>query len=155
MNRAWPRSASALRGGLLLLMAASAGCSPSPTPLVGELTDPPPDHLLPPDEMMSCPAIASSFRYAARRVARLQSVVAARPSGFGTGQLRADAPDQIKQEEERLDALADLQRQRGCPVFDPIAAVAAESAAIQPFAPVVQAPPNRAIATPVVLHAPG
>ena len=88
---------------------------------------PPPYALLPVDESMSCNGIASSFRYAARRAARLEYWLAVGPlAGYGYERYPLDAPKQLIDERRRLDALADLQRYKGCTVMEPGPAVVEE-----------------------------
>ncbi len=89
--------------------------------------DPPPYMLLPVDDMMSCDAIAASFRFAARRAARLEYWLVVGPlAGYGFERFPADAPKQLVDERRRLDALSDLQRYRGCVVMEPGPAVVYE-----------------------------
>jgi hypothetical protein len=99
--------------------------------------------LLPVDETMSCDGIAASFRFAARRAARLEYWLSVgRPRDYGYEQFPADAPGELIEERRRLDALSDLQRFKGCYVLDPGAAVFYERSKLegppkQPAAPVV------------------
>lgn len=91
------------------------------------LEPPPPYHLLPVDESMSCSAIASSFRFAARRAARLEYWLAVGPiAGYDNERFPLDAPKQLVDERRRLDALSDLQRYKGCTVMEPGPAVVEE-----------------------------
>ena len=123
-----------------LLQAALAGCS-APTATGSSLQSPPPYRLFAVDRGLSCAAIAASFHDAAVRAARIQSWLAAGPlPGYGLGRFEADAPAQLADERGRLDALADLQRFKGCPVQDPVAAVAAERGRLPPPRPAVLPP---------------
>ena len=90
--------------------------------------DPPaPYMLLPVDETMTCDGIAASFRFAARRAARLEYWLAQGPlAGYGFERFPLDAPKQLIDERRRLDALSDLQRYKGCFVMEPGAAVVYE-----------------------------
>jgi len=88
--------------------------------------------LLPVDEMMTCDGIAASFRFAARRAARLEYWLAAGPvAGYGFGRFPIDAPQQLIDERRRLDALSDLQRYKGCMVLEPGPAVAYERSKLE------------------------
>ena len=110
---------------LASLACALAGCVTSSTTY--SLDPPPPYSILPVDESMSCPAIAASFRYAARRAARLEYWLAVGPlAGYGYDRYRLDAPGQLVDERRRLDALSDLQRYKGCTVMEPGPAVVEE-----------------------------
>jgi len=112
------------RSGLLWgVLTALGGCVTNNYPF-----DPaPPYMLLPVDEMMSCEAIAASFRFAARRAARLEYWLAVGPlAGYGFERFPDDAPKQLVDERRRLDALSDLQRYRGCVVMEPGPAVVYE-----------------------------
>jgi hypothetical protein len=83
--------------------------------------------LLPVDEMMTCPAIAASFRFSAARAARLEYWLSVGPlAGYGYERFPQDAPKQLVDERRRLDALSDLQRYRGCTVMEPGPAVVYE-----------------------------
>jgi hypothetical protein len=89
--------------------------------------DPPPYMVLPVDETMSCSGIASSFRFAARRAARLEYWLAVGPlAGYDFERFPLDAPKQLVDERRRLDALSDLQRYKGCTVMEPGPAVVEE-----------------------------
>ena len=121
--------ASALRGLILLSSLASmqAGCVTYVYPL-----DPPPYHLLPVDESMTCSGIAASFRFAARRAARLEYWLAVGPlAGYGNERFPLDAPKQLVDERRRLDALSDLQRFKGCTVMEPGPAVVEERSRLE------------------------
>ncbi|MDB5637471.1 MAG: hypothetical protein JWP51_2379 [Bradyrhizobium sp.] len=99
--------------------------------------------LLPVDETMTCDAIAASFRFAARRAARLEYWLSEGPlAGYGYERFPEDAPKQLVDERRRLDALSDLQRYKGCPVLEPGPAVVYERLKLEgstrrPQAPVV------------------
>jgi hypothetical protein len=83
--------------------------------------------LLPVDETMSCDAIAASFRFAARRAARLEYWLSVGPlAGYNYERFPLDAPKQLVDERRRLDALSDLQRYKGCTVMEPGPAVVDE-----------------------------
>lgn len=89
--------------------------------------DPPPYMLLPVDESMTCNGVASSFRFAARRAARLEYWLSVGPlAGYGNERFPLDAPKQLVDERRRLDALSDLQRMKGCTVMEPGPAVVEE-----------------------------
>ena len=83
--------------------------------------DPPPPYVvLPVDESMTCNGIAASFRFAARRAARLEYWLSVGPlAGYGYERFPLDAPKQLVDERRRLDALSDLQRYKGCTVMEP------------------------------------
>jgi len=102
-------------------LSALGGC-------VTTLPEPsPPYMLLPVDEMMTCPAIAASFRFSAARAARLEYWLSVGPlAGYGYERFPQDAPKQLVDERRRLDALSDLQRYRGCTVMEPGPAVVYE-----------------------------
>lgn len=104
---------------LLLLVSLGgplAGCATYTYPL----GDPPPYPILPVDESMTCSGIAASFRYSARRAARLEYWLARGPlEGYGNERFPLDAPKQLVDERRRLDALSDLQRFKGCTVMEP------------------------------------
>ena len=110
----------ALLGGAV---AALGGCVTNSYPL-----DPPPPYMvLPVDETMSCEAIAGSFRFAARRAARLEYWLSVGPlAGYNYERFPLDAPKQLVDERRRLDALSDLQRYKGCKVMEPGPAVVEE-----------------------------
>jgi hypothetical protein len=130
----------ARRSLLWLLVCVLGGCVTDSTRI---LAPPPPYMLLPADEMMSCDAIAASFRFAARRAARLEYWMSVGPfHGYGFEDFPIDAPTELTYERRRLDALTDLQRYKGCTVFDPAAAVVyerskLENSVMRPNAPVV------------------
>ena len=108
---------------LLSVVGALGGCvTDSHT-----FDQPPPYALLPVDETMSCEGIAASFRFAARRAARLEYWLSVgRLAGYGFDRFPQDAPEQLLTERRRLDALSDLQRYRGCTVMEPGPAVVEE-----------------------------
>jgi hypothetical protein len=115
--------ASLLRLGLLAVVGALAGCVTDDQALYS----PPPYALLPVDETMTCEGIAASFRFAARRAARLEYWLAEGPlAGYGYERFPLDAPRQLVDERRRLDALTDLQRYKGCVVMQPGPAVVYE-----------------------------
>jgi hypothetical protein len=104
--------------------------------------------LQPADELMSCDAIAASFRFAAKRAARLEYwLMMGRPSGYGYGDFPVEGPKELVDERRRLDALSDLQRFKGCYVLDPVAAVVYERAKLEG--------PSKAPGGPVVLNSKG
>ena len=108
------RGAVLIRAGLLSVLAGLAGllggCVTTPSPLA----EPPPYMLLPADEMASCDAIAASFQFSARRAARLEYWLARGPVfGYGFERFPLDAPKELVDERRRLDALSDLQREKG------------------------------------------
>ena len=104
------------RLGLLCLISTSGGCVATYYPL----EQAPPYMVLPVDETMSCDGIAASFRFSARRAARLEYWLSVGPvSGYGYERFPEDAPRQLVDERRRLDALSDLQRYKGCPVLEP------------------------------------
>jgi hypothetical protein len=108
--------------GLLWGVAcALAGCT---TNCCYILDPPPPYMLLPVDE--------TSFRFAARRAARLEYWLAAGPvAGYGFERFPMDAPKQLIDERRRLDALSDLQRYKGCVVLEPGPAVVYERSKLE------------------------
>jgi hypothetical protein len=110
--------ASLTQLGLLWGVAcALGGCVTNYYPLI---PPPPPYMLLPVDETMTCNAIAASFRFAARRAARLEYWLSVGPlAGYGYERFPEDAPNQLVDERRRLDALSDLQRYKGCTVLEP------------------------------------
>jgi hypothetical protein len=126
-------------GVLWGVVCALGGCVTGSSPL----NPPPPYMLLPVDEMMTCDATAASFHFAARRAARLEYWLSVGPlAGYGFERFPQDAPKQLMDERRRLDALSDLQRYKGCIVFDPGLAVAEERLKLEgslkrPQAPVV------------------
>lgn len=104
------------RLGLLCLMSTSGGCVATYFPLDG----PPPYMVLPVDETMNCDGIAASFRFSARRAARLEYWLSVGPlAGYGYERFPEDAPRQLIDERRRMDALSDLQRYKGCAVMEP------------------------------------
>ena len=104
------------RLGLLCLISTLGGCVATYFPL-----DPPPPYMvLPVDETMSCDGIAASFRFSARRAARLEFWLSVGPlAGYGFERFPQDAPQQLVDERRRMDALSDLQRYKGCAVMEP------------------------------------
>jgi len=103
---------------------------------------PPPYMLLPVDESMSCNGIASSFRFSARRAARLEYWLSVGPlAGYGNERFPLDAPQQLLDERRRLDALSDLQRVKGCTVMEPGPAVVEERARLEGTIPQPSPPP--------------
>jgi len=69
---------------------------------------------------MSCDGIAASFRFSARRAARLEFWLSVGPlAGYGYERFPQDAPQQLVDERRRMDALSDLQRYKGCAVMEP------------------------------------
>jgi hypothetical protein len=106
------------RFGLLWgVVCALGGCVTNYYPLI---PPPPPYMLLPVDETMTCDAIAASFRFSARRAARLEYWLSVGPlAGYGYERFPEDAPKQLVDERGRLDALSDLQRYKGCTVLEP------------------------------------
>jgi len=101
-----------------------AGCAT----YVAPFNPPPPYAVLPVDESMSCNGIAASFRYAARRAARLEYWLSVGPlAGYGYERYPLDAPKQLIDERRRMDALTDLQRYKGCTVMEPGPAVEVEA----------------------------
>jgi hypothetical protein len=88
--------------------------------------------LLPVDETMTCDGIAASFRFAARRAARLEYWLSVGPlAGYGYERFPLDAPKQLIDERRRLDALSDLQREKGCMVMEPGPAVVYERSKLE------------------------
>ena len=118
-----------IRAGLLCCLAgALGGCVTTPFPLA----EPPPYMLLPVDEMASCDAIAASFQFSARRAARLEYWLSRGPVlGYGFERFPEDAPKELVVERRRLDALSDLQRERGCVVMEPGPAVVYERSRLE------------------------
>jgi len=112
------------RFAALCASLALAGCATSvydPLPFV------PPYEVLPVDQSMSCQGIAASFRFSARRAARLEYWLSVGPlAGYGFERFPIDAPTQLVDERRRMDALSDLQRYKGCTVLEPGPAVAEE-----------------------------
>jgi len=112
---------------LCAVVGALGGCVTNAYPL-----DPPPYMVLPVDESMTCSGIASSFRFAARRAARLEYWLSVGPlAGYGNERFPLDAPKQLVDERRRLDALSDLQRYKGCTVMEPGPAVVEERARLE------------------------
>ena len=135
------RLASFIRLSLLWgVVCALGGCGTNYYPLI---PSPPPYMLLPVDETMRCDAIGASFRFAARRAARLEYWLSEGPlAGYGYERFPEDAPKQLVDERRRLDALSDLQRYKGCLVLEPGPAVVYERLKLEgstrrPQAPVV------------------
>jgi hypothetical protein len=111
-------------------IATMGGCQTAYIPDV-----PPPYNVLPVDEMMTCEAIAASFRFSARRAARLEYWLEVGPlAGYGYERFGIDAPRQLVDERRRLDALTDLQRYRGCAVLEPGPAVVYERGKLEGIA---------------------
>jgi len=122
-------------GLLCCIICTMGGCVTTVYPF-----DPPPYALLPVDESMTCNGIASSFRFAARRAARLEYWLSVGPlAGYGNERFPLDAPKQLVDERRRLDALSDLQRFKGCTVMEPGPAVVEERAKLE--GSIVPAPP--------------
>lgn len=112
------------------------------------LAPPSPYMVLPVDESMSCSAVSASFRYSVRRAARLEYWLAAgQLAGYDSERFPLDAPKQLVDERRRLDALTDLQRNKGCTVVEPGPAVAAERERLEDSA--------RAARPPIVLNSKG
>jgi hypothetical protein len=135
------RGAVLIRAGLLSVLAGLAGvlggCVTTPFPLAEQ----PPYMLLPADEMASCDAIAASFQFSARRAARLEYWLARKPvSGYGFERFRLDAPRELVDERRRLDALSDLQREKGCFVMEPGPTVVYERSKLEGSVTVPQEP---------------
>ncbi len=131
------------RAGLLWgALGALAGCVTNEY----SLEPPQPYMLLPVDEMASCQAIAASFRFSAKRAARLEYWLSVGPlPGYGFERFPLDAPKQLVDERRRLDALSDLQRLRGCFVQEPGPAVVEERSKLE----------GSIIRAPVVLNSRG
>jgi hypothetical protein len=109
-----------------LIPASLGGCS-SPGANLSALRTPPPYRLMDVDRAMSCEALAASFHFAAVRAARLAYWLdAGQLPTYGLDRFGVDAPAQLEDERGRLDALTDLARYKGCPVQDPVGAVALE-----------------------------
>ena len=124
-------------GLLCSIVGSLGGCVTYAYPL-----DPPPYMVLPVDESMTCSGIASSFRFAARRAARLEYWLSVGPlEGYGSERFPLDAPKQLVDERRRMDALSDLQRYKGCTVMEPGPAVVEErlklEGSVRPSAPPV------------------
>ena len=148
------KSRAAIRNfWLLSSMACSlAGCVTYAYPI----EPPPPYAVLPVDESMSCNGIAASFRYAARRAARLEYWLAVGPlAGYGYERYPLDAPKQLIDERRRLDALADLQRYKGCTVMEPGPAVVEERLKLEGSVRPPPPPPPPPLLPPVVLNSKG
>jgi len=137
-------------GLLCSLVSALGGCVTNTLPVTDTNPfDPPPYMLLPVDESMTCSGIASSFRFAARRAARLEYWLSVGPlAGYGNERFPLDAPKQLVDERRRLDALSDLQRFKGCTVMEPGPAVVEERARLE--GSILPSPPP-----PVVLKSRG
>jgi hypothetical protein len=137
-------------GLLCACVCGLGGCVTNTVPVVdANLLDPPPYMLLPVDESMTCSGIASSFRFAARRAARLEYWLSVGPlAGYGNERFPLDAPKQLVDERRRLDALSDLQRFKGCTVMEPGPAVVEERARLE--GSIIPSPPP-----PVVLKSRG
>lgn len=139
------RASACLRNLWVLssMAALLAGCGTYAAPF----NPPPPYAVLPVDELMSCNGIAASFRYAARRAARLEYWLSVGPlAGYGYERYPLDAPKQLIDERRRMDALTDLQRYKGCTVMEPGPAVVEERLKLEGSRP----PPP-----PVVLNSKG
>jgi hypothetical protein len=135
------RGAVLIRARLLSVLAGLAGvlggCVTTPSPLA----EPPPYMLLPADEMASCDAIAASFQFSARRAARLEYWLARGPVfGYGFERFPLDAPKELVDERRRLDALSDLQREKGCFVMEPGPTVVYERSKLEGSVNVPQEP---------------
>ena len=77
-------------------------------------------------------AIAASFRFSARRAARLEYWLSVGSlAGYNFERFPLDAPKQLVDERRRLDALSDLQRYKGCMVEEPGPAVAEERSKLE------------------------
>jgi hypothetical protein len=125
-------------GVLWSIACALGGCVTNYYPLI---PPPPPYMLLPVDETMTCDAIAASFRFAARRAARLEYWLSVGPlAGYGYEKFPEDAPKQLVDERRRLDALSDLQRYKGCTVLEPGPTVVYERMKLEGSARRLQAP---------------
>ena len=105
----------------------------STTQVVGCMTDqrllvaPPPYAVLPVDDSMSCDAMTASFLFSAKRAARIEYWLDVGPlPGYGFDRFGSDGPRELVTERQRMDALSDVQRLRGCPVLDPGPAVVFE-----------------------------
>jgi hypothetical protein len=114
----------ARRGLPLALICGLGGCVTDP---VSTLTPPPPYMLLPADEMMSCAAITASFRFAARRAALLEYWMSVgRLQTYERDKFPEEVRIELVDERRRLDALSELQRDKGCHVSEPGPAVVEE-----------------------------
>src|SRR4051812_4953595 len=107
----------ALRCAALAWTAALGGCVTTSPPFVWYEE---PYALLTVDETMSCDAIKDSFRFSARRAARVEYWLGVGPiAGYGHARFEIDAPPELVAEYRRMDALSDLQRVKGCRVIEP------------------------------------
>jgi len=139
------RASACLRN--LWVLSSMAGLLAGCATYVAPFNPPPPYAVLPVDESMSCNGIAASFRYAARRAARLEYWLSVGPlAGYGYERYPLDAPKQLIDERRRMDALTDLQRYKGCTVMEPGPAVVEERLKLEGSRP----PPP-----PVVLNSKG
>jgi hypothetical protein len=112
------------------------------------LEPPPPYMLLPVDEMASCEAISASFMFSAKRAARIEYWLSVgRWPGYGYDRFPLDAPRELVEERRRMDALTDLQRDRGCVVLEPTTAVINERAKLEGW--------DKRVRPLVVLHSRG
>jgi hypothetical protein len=85
---------------------------------------------------MSCEGIKESFRFSARRAARIEYWLGVGPiAGYGYARFEVDAPPELVAEYRRMDALSDLQRFKGCRVMQPRDAVVYERGKIDPGSP--------------------
>jgi hypothetical protein len=112
----------ARRSLLWVLVCVLGGCVTDSV-----VTSPPPYMLLPADEAMSCNAITASFRFAARRAARLEYWMSVgRLQTYDPDKFPDDVRSELVNERRRLDALSELQRFKGCVVLEPGPAVVEE-----------------------------
>lgn len=111
---------------------ALGGCVTAPVAVVPFYYEEP-YALLSVDESMSCEALTASFMFSARRAARLVYWLEAGPiAGFGHARFGADAPQKLRDEFRRMDALSDQQRYKGCRVLEPSTVVAEERMKLDP-----------------------